>query len=676
MNENKPTFLTKKQREELALQRLQNKRSLEEAKLKDEETAHQRFITGKTIEDRNRELKEKERKEELEKERRRVEESKDTVEHDHEVKAIREHYLGGQEKKRKIIKPSEKFTRIFQFDWEATDDTTLNDKNPLYNNRMKINALFGRGYIAGVDQKEQRKESNFLMALSEKRAKEMSVSQEKDQTEDDRRLREKRASEILRKQLEDLNKTDDKIHDKMGRHWSEKSLEEMNERDWRIFREDFDIRIQGGRATLPIRFWKEASLPSELMKAIESVGYDKPSPIQRQAIPIGLAKRDIIGIAETGSGKTAAFLIPLLCYMLQLPQEYIDRTQHEGPLAVVMAPTRELAQQIEEESLKLSKFTKFRTISVVGGQSIEEQGFKLRKGVEIVIGTPGRMVDCIENNYLVLNQCNYVVLDEADRMIDMGFEPQVVAVLDVMGGLLKSEDEEQAELQVQTAQSGKELFRVTAMFSATMPPQVEQIARTYLRHPVLIRIGDEDTGKNKRIEQKVLFISDGQKRNTLTEELKKLSSNDKIIVFVNEKKHGDSLGYHLESLGYHIGILHGGRSQDQREETLDMFRSGKIQVLVATDVAGRGLDIPDVSNVFNYDCPSKIQNYCHRIGRTGRAGKFGIATTFLTENDTEIIIHRPHQLAKHPSAQAPFGTRDDKGNLVGKKKDSIQFSKK
>jgi ATP-dependent RNA helicase DDX23/PRP28 len=155
------------------------------------------------------------------------------------------------------------------------------------------------------------------------------------------------------------------------------------------------------------------------------MGYEKPSPIQRQAIPIGLAKRDIIGIAETGSGKTAAFLIPLLCYMLQLPSQYIDRIADEGPLAVVMAPTRELAQQIEEECHKLMKYTKFDTVCVVGGQSIEEQGFKLRKGVHIVIGTPGRIVDCIENNYLVLNQCNYVVLDEADRMIDMGFEGQV-----------------------------------------------------------------------------------------------------------------------------------------------------------------------------------------------------------------------------------------------------------
>lgn len=282
-------------------------------------------------------------------------------------------------------------------------------------------------------------------------------------------------------------------------------------------------------------------------------------------------------------------------------------------------------------------------------------------------------------------------------MIDMGFEPQVIAVLDAMGGLLKSEDEEQAELQLQQSLStlavassssssvtSRQIYRVTAMFSATMPPQVEQIARKYLRHPVIVRIGDEDTGKNKRIEQRVYLITEAQKKGKLVEELRRLSRTDKTIVFVNHKKEGDSLGRHLESLGYSAGILHGGRSQDQREETLDEFRAGTVQVLVATDVAARGLDIPDVSHVFNYDCPNKIQSYCHRIGRTGRAGKFGVATTFLTEGDSEVMYDLknylestdtpvPHQLAHHAAAQAPVGSRDDKGKLIGTKKDSIQY---
>lgn len=256
-----------------------------------------------------------------------------------------------------------------------------------------------------------------------------------------------------------------------------------------------------------------------------------------------------------------------------------------------------------------------------------------------------------------------------------------------MGGLLKSEKEEEAEQQLESSAAGAQLYRVTAMFSATMPSEVEQIARTYLRHPVMIRIGDEDTGKNKRIEQRVYFLSDNQKQSRLVEELRRLTTADKVIVFVNLKKHGDTLARNLENMNFHVGILHGGKSQDQREDTLEMFRNGNIQVLVATDVAGRGLDIPDVSLVVNYDLPSKIANYCHRIGRTGRAGKSGIAISFLTENDTEIMYELkqylesteaaiPPQLEKHPSAQVPSGTRDEKGNIMGKARDSVMYAKK
>ena len=232
----------------------------------------------------------------------------------------------------------------------------------------------------------------------------------------------------------------------------------------------------------------------------------------------------------------------MLVYMMGLPPHFISRCGDQGPLAVIMAPTRELAQQIEQEIIKLAKYTPFETACIVGGQDIEQQGYKLRKGVQIIVGTPGRMVDCIENNYLVLNQCNYVVLDEADRMVDMGFEPQIVGVLDAMGGLLKSEDESQAEQQIQQAKEGEALVRITAMFSATMPMGVERIARTYLRHPVTIKIGDEDTGKNKRIEQKVQFISEGQKKTHLNEDLRQLNNSDKCIVFVNSKKQGDNIG--------------------------------------------------------------------------------------------------------------------------------------
>ena len=200
-----------------------------------------------------------------------------------------------------------------------------------------------------------------------------------------------------------------------GAHWSEKQLHEMTDRDWRIMREDFDIHIRGGKPLNPLRSWNECPMPESLRRAIDDAGYKQPTPIQRQAIVMGLNGRDLIGIAETGSGKTAAFLIPLLSYVLSQPPEVRRRVADAGPLALVMAPTRELAQQIGEEAAKLCRYTDIKTASVVGGLAIQEQGVVLRKGVDVVIGTPGRLIDMLDNRYLVLHQCLYVVLDEADR---------------------------------------------------------------------------------------------------------------------------------------------------------------------------------------------------------------------------------------------------------------------
>jgi ATP-dependent RNA helicase DDX23/PRP28 len=425
-----------------------------------------------------------------------------------------------------------------------------------------------------------------------------------------------------------------------------------------------------------------------LQAAVDAMGWTEPSPIQRAAIPVGLGRRDIIGIAETGSGKTGAFSIPMINYCLTVPKEYRTRTPEEGPLALVMAPTRELAEQIETQVATLIQGTGLKSCSGVGGKPIEDQAFALRQGVDILIGTPGRLKDLIDSRYLVLNQCNYIVLDEADRMVDMGFEDQVIAVLDMMGGLLKSNEEEEAEAQAEAAQRGEQLYRVTAMFSATMPPAVERIARSYLRAPATIKIGDQNSGKNKRIDQRVIMTTEPGKKNTILDLLtKNRKDEDKFIVFVNAKRACDVLARNLEQAHLTCGILHGGKSQDQREASLEAFRKGEFTVLVATDVAARGLDIPDVSHVINYDMPAKIENYCHRIGRTGRAGKEGVATTLLTENDNEVFydlkaylestdMKVPNELAKHPAAQQAPGTRNEDGKLMGKRRDAVMYSNK
>lgn len=282
------------------------------------------------------------------------------------MEAIRERYLGIMKKKRRVRRLND---RKFVFDWDTNEDTST-DYNILYKDRHHVQ-FFGRGNIAGIDIKEQKKQqSHFYGDLLEKRRTFAEKEQEK--------LRLRKV-----KNKEDKQKYDD-------RHWTEKDLDEMTERDWRIFREDYNITIKGGRIPNPIRNWQESGFAKEVLEIIEKVGYKEPTPIQRQAISIGLQNRDIIGVAETGSGKTLAFLIPLLSWIQSLPK--IERLEDadQGPYAIILAPTRELAQQIEEETSKFGEPLGIRTVVVVGGLSREDQGFKLRLGCEIVIATPGQ----------------------------------------------------------------------------------------------------------------------------------------------------------------------------------------------------------------------------------------------------------------------------------------------
>jgi ATP-dependent RNA helicase DDX23/PRP28 len=268
----------------------------------------------------------------------------------------------------------------------------------------------------------------------------------------------------------------------------------------------------------------------------------------------------------------------------------------------------------------------------------------------------------------------------------MGFEHELNFVLDSMAGLLKSEAEDEAYAQEEAAVRGEALYRVTSMFSATMPPAVEKLAKAFLRHPAIVSIGDRSKAtKNMRIEQSVDMVNEASKPQRLVDVCRPKGPDDKVIVFVNEKKRCDMVARTLEKAGIRTAILHGGKSQDQREESLQNFREGHFQVLVATDVAGRGLDIPDVTQVVNYDMPAKLESYCHRIGRTGRAGKSGKAMTFLTEGDSEVYydlkvyleaceVPVPHNLARHPAANAAPGTITEGGRSATSRKDTVIFA--
>jgi len=331
---------------------------------------------------------------------------------------------------------------------------------------------------------------------------------------------------------------------------------------------------------------------------------------------------------------------------------------------VILAPTRELASQIAEETERFAKFNGYRCALLVGGTSIEEQALKLRKGCEIVVATPGRLNDCIENHYVVLNQCNYVVLDEADRMVDMGFEPQVISVLESMPKeALKSELEEEA---AQQEQDHRNKFRTTLMFSATMPPEVERLSRRYLRRPGVIYIGEAGKAVSS-IQQDVYWVHNETEKKRKLETLLREGPPPPIIIFVNQRKTCDMIAKVIGKLGYKCTTLQGGRSQDQIDWALNEFREGRSDILVATDVAGRGLDVKGVTHVINFDMPKSIDQYTHRIGRTGRAGLSGLASSFVHNDDVEILWHLkkvlleagttiPQELRDHPEAQVKPGT--------------------
>ena len=344
--------------------------------------------------------------------------------------ALKARYLGDSgSRKRKTRKQSDK---KFVFDWDKAEDTvTADEVDPFYRALRAGGAGDARvfpGPGAGPAYRN-RTMANYRQDTIGPGT----VATKKEEEEDDEPI----AGPKTMTKAKAKGALDE-------RHWSEKKLEDMRERDWRIFREDFSIAARGGQIPLPLRTWQEASIPQSLQDIVSDIGYSEPSAIQRQAIPIGLNVRDMIGIAETGSGKTAAFVIPMLAYIMKLPP-LTDSNRHMGPYALIMAPTRELAQQIEVETRKFTSQLGYKCVSIVGGRSMEEQALNMRDGAEIIIATPGRLKDCIERSVVVFSQCTYVVMDEADRMISLGFEEVINFILDSLPVSNMKPDSEEAE---------------------------------------------------------------------------------------------------------------------------------------------------------------------------------------------------------------------------------------
>jgi ATP-dependent RNA helicase RhlE len=350
--------------------------------------------------------------------------------------------------------------------------------------------------------------------------------------------------------------------------------------------------------------FEELGLASELLEAVRDAGYEHPTPIQEQAIPLVLRGRDVIGLAHTGTGKTAAFTLPIIQRLLGGPTGRVR--------ALVLTPTRELAAQVRENFAAYAAHTPFRVLDVFGGVPLEPQQDALREGVDAVVATPGRLIDHIERQNVVFDDLEVLVLDEADRMLDMGFAPQINRIV--------------SELP---------RFRQTLLFSATMPPEVEALARKYPRKPLVVQVGRR-SGAVSTVSHAVYPVPRERKLALLVELLKR-DEMGSVLIFTRTKFGADKVVRGLEREGIAATAMHADKSQVQRTQALEQFRSGEIRVLVATDIAQRGLDIAGITHVVNYDVPAQPEDYVHRIGRTGRAATTGDAFTFMATDEISMV---------------------------------------
>ncbi|KAK3996840.1 P-loop containing nucleoside triphosphate hydrolase protein [Cladorrhinum sp. PSN332] len=369
------------------------------------------------------------------------------------------------------------------------------------------------------------------------------------------------------------------------------------------------IKVSGKNIPKPVQKWSQCGLTRPILDTIDTLGYEKPTPIQMQALPVIMSGRDVIGVAKTGSGKTMAFLLPMLRHI----KDQDPVSGDDGPIALIMTPTRELCTQIYSDLQPFIKALKLRAVAAYGGNAIKDQIAELKRGTEIIVATPGRMIDLLAANsgrVTNLKRATFLVLDEADRMFDMGFEPQVMKIF-----------------------NNVRPDRQTILFSATMPRIIDALTKKVLRDPVEITVGGRSVVAPE-ITQIVEVIEEGKKFVRLLEILGELYADDedvRALIFVERQEKTDDVLRELLRRGYGCMSIHGGKDQEDRNSTISDFKKGVCPILIATSVAARGLDVKQLKLVVNYDAPSHLEDYVHRAGRTGRAGQTGTAVTFVTE---------------------------------------------
>ncbi|CAK9258848.1 unnamed protein product [Sphagnum jensenii] len=377
----------------------------------------------------------------------------------------------------------------------------------------------------------------------------------------------------------------------------------LTEDEVTAYRRKREITVEGRNVPKPVRTFEEASFPDYVLHEVLKAGFTEPTAIQAQGWPMALKGRDLIGLAETGSGKTLAYLLPAIVHVNAQP--YLS--PGDGPIVLVLAPTRELAVQIQQEATKFGASSKIKNTCIYGGAPKGPQIRDLQKGVEVVIATPGRLIDMLEARHTNLRRVTYLVLDEADRMLDMGFEPQIRKIVS----------------QIRPD-------RQTLYWSATWPKEVEFLARQFLVDPYKVTIGSQDLKANHAIEQIVEVVSEYEKYPKLIKLLEQIMDGSRLLIFMETKRGCDQVTRQLRMDGWPALSIHGDKSQAERDWVLSEFKAGKSPIMTATDVAARGLDVKDIKCVINYDFPGSCEDYVHRIGRTGRAGAKGIAYTFFT----------------------------------------------
>jgi len=351
--------------------------------------------------------------------------------------------------------------------------------------------------------------------------------------------------------------------------------------------------------------FKELNLSEPILRALTAEGYTTPTPIQEQAIPVVLQKRDLLGCAQTGTGKTAAFALPMLQLLHAEPWQ---NKGYRHIRALVLTPTRELASQIHDSYNAYGKYTGLKADVIFGGVSQHTQTLGLRNGTDILIATPGRLLDLMNQGHIYLDHLQFFVLDEADRMLDMGF------INDIRKIIRELPQEKQ-----------------TLFFSATMPPEIAKLAGSLLRNPIKVEVTPVSSTVEK-IEQSVFFVNKPDKGDLLVH-LLRTGNITRALIFTRTKHGADKIAKHLNHANINAGVIHGNKSQEQRQRALQNFKSGRLRILVATDIAARGIDIDDVTHVINYDLPNVPETYVHRIGRTGRAGNAGIALSFCDREE-------------------------------------------